>query len=885
MVSEGYSQNSTAVSLFVWVGTPPRVFHLQVHPEEAPSSIFSHSNKCSLQPGTSMNLLQRIILLFRRLYNSPPVRLTIRYVLSLYSFLVSRGRKKKGGFSASPDFSGKHSVIELPPSSTTLPGKVISTTICASRLPVENTLHPYPFGGPSVPASSQDVSAWSVHSEADAQRSSRHLLSVSRSNRSGNLDYRNRSNPHIDIPAISGHHARLSGSASRLSSRPTSFLGQGSRPASLHTISRSVSPYPSSHGSRIDINVERGPDDEEFDSMPMQTSPIQEGPPYTLAEITLEREVRQLSEVHERFRPMPPENHSRYERLVFVPDERTTYTIKPLTSSFGFEKELPTEWKKLIHPEGACYYAYQDGRYYTDANIMDDLTKDRIVTCITDFDDFTRSLGVELSLRTNTVFNLRTDEGNPDDYICEYYIADHASRSVFWLDTVDADTFSVWWEVKGVTSATHIEHAVVSQYWYHCHLFPHSYSLTVEVVDELRDILSHSICDTITSSTSTVPYSVSDLKEMMLLLNNLRSKLHLLSCSIKSCPFFSENPSTGGGVSAYSRIMYIFARLRFLHFNGQPGARLDRDQSIHYKADRLQHRRPWWMRSLSPALFSAPDLYYRILSTLWVDSLVHEAAWADFVGKMNEEWQQVILFNTVLLNANVAFLAIQSVDNSSDSPGRSPAQIASFLSIVASFGSIILGLVLARKHRAKAKDTAEDAAKFLRSWERNRLGVASLAILYSVPYALLMWGVLCFLVAFSFMCYSNSDVLIRSLMSSAWFFVAVLVLWCVTALASWDHRSNDQASFWTYVHDLLSYLLFGLWWLTDGVVAAAIKGWVLLQVRLTTVQEPQQRPVELQNIRKSSVGTVVGELWRKSSLFSRTDRKSTGDTQVTAVEP
>ena len=90
---------------------------------------------------------------------------------------------------------------------------------------------------------------------------------------------------------------------------------------------------------------------------------------------------------------------------------------------------------------------------------------------------------------------------------------------------------------------TSIEHAVVAQYWYHCHLFPHSYELTVEAVDELRDILSHCIAgisynelpfwldfnllllaDTITSATSTVPYNVTDLNEMLLLMNNLRSK-------------------------------------------------------------------------------------------------------------------------------------------------------------------------------------------------------------------------------------------------------------------------------------------------------------------------------------------------------------------------
>ncbi|KAJ3901872.1 hypothetical protein F5879DRAFT_806447, partial [Lentinula edodes] len=533
---------------------------------------------------------------------------------------------------------------------------------------------------------------------------------------------------------------------------------------------------------------------------------------------------------------------------------------------------IPMGWEKMIHPEGACYYVYQNGRYYTDANIMDSLTKDRIMVCISDFDDFIRSRGIQLSSRANTVLNLRIDEGRTDKYTCEYYIANHATRSVFWLDTVDADSFSVWWEVKGVTSSTHIEHAVASLYWYHCHLYPHSYNLSVEAVDELRDILLHCIGDTITSSTSTVPYNISDLKDMMLLLNNIRSEL----------AGSAHNISISYLCSIREPCYWWWSRLRFLHFYGEPGARLDRDQSVHYKAHH-HHRRPWWMRSLSPALFSVPDLYYGILSNLWVDGLVHEAAWADFVGKMNEEWQQLILFNTVLLNANVAFLAIQSIDNSSDSPGRSPAQIASFLSIVASFGSIILGLVLARKHRAKAKDTAEDAAKFLNSWERNRLGVASLAILYSVPYALLLWGVLCFLVAFSFMCYSNSDALVLSIMSSSWFVVAILVFWCVTALASWDRRSNDQPSFWSYVHELLSYLLFGLWWLIDGAVIMVKQGWQFLHTRPTAVQEAEQRPIELQNVRKGSMGTVV-ELWRKSSLFSGTDRKNTSDTQATAVE-
>ncbi|KAJ3788474.1 hypothetical protein GGU10DRAFT_306920 [Lentinula aff. detonsa] len=827
-----------------------------------------------------MNLLQRIVRLLRKLFNSTPVRLTIGSILALYNFLARRGRKwtvKKERTNARPDLTGKNPSFGLPTPSISPPEGVISA---ASRIP--DSLYPYPFSGRNASVSSQDISASSIHTDASAQQSSQQLQYISHTTptRTRPSDHRSRSNPHIDIPSISGQHLYISGSASRVSSRPNSLYGQtlGSRPPSFHgqlSVSRPISPYTSRHGSGSQVSIppsitiDRGPDEEGFDTAPLQTSPIQEDSPFTHLENQDEPGFKQLSELYERFCPIPPEYYPRYERSIYVPDERTTYTVKPLTYSFRLEEKIPAEWKKKIHPEGACYYVYQNGRYYTDANIMDDLTKDRIVACINDFDDFIRSRSIQLSSRTNTVFNLHTDPYDPDKYTCQYYIADHATRSVFWLDAVDAESFPVWGEVKGVTSPTHIEHAVVSLYWYHCHLFPHSYDLTIEAVDELRDILLHCICDTITSSTSTVPYSVADLKEMMILLNNLR-----------------KNPSTGGGVSAYSRIMYIFARLRFLHFHGQPAARLDRDQSVHHNADRLQNRRPWWMKCLSPALFSAPDLYYRILSNLWVDNLVHEAAWSDFVNKMNEEWQQLILFNTVLLNANVAFLAIQSIDDSSDSPGRSPEQIASFLSIVASFGSIILGLVLARKHRAKAKDTAEDAAKFLNSWERNRLGIASLAILYSVPYALLLWGVLCFLVAFSFMCYIDSDILIRSLMSSAWFVVAVLVLWCVTALASWDHRSNDQESFWSYVHELLSYLLFGLWWSIDGAFTMIANSWRLLNARQTTVQAARQQPIELQNTntRKSSVGTAVGELWRRSSLFNKADRKGTDDTQVTAVE-
>lgn len=53
---------------------------------------------------------------------------------------------------------------------------------------------------------------------------------------------------------------------------------------------------------------------------------------------------------------------------------------------------------------------------------------------------------------------------------------------------------------------------------------------------------------------------------------------------------------------------------------------------------------------------------------------------------------------TVMLNANLAFLSIQSVDVNT-LPYRSPAQISSYLSVTANIGSIVLGLLLIRHNR------------------------------------------------------------------------------------------------------------------------------------------------------------------------------------------
>ena len=59
-----------------------------------------------------------------------------------------------------------------------------------------------------------------------------------------------------------------------------------------------------------------------------------------------------------------------------------------------------------------------------------------------------------------------------------------------------------------------------------------------------------------------------------------------------------------------------------------------------------------------------------------------------------------------MLNANVAFLSIQSVDTNAGQY-RSPAQISSYCSIAASIGSVIVGLILVRKSRTKQETASQ----------------------------------------------------------------------------------------------------------------------------------------------------------------------------------
>ncbi|OAX42640.1 hypothetical protein K503DRAFT_853864 [Rhizopogon vinicolor AM-OR11-026] len=133
------------------------------------------------------------------------------------------------------------------------------------------------------------------------------------------------------------------------------------------------------------------------------------------------------------------------------------------------------------------------------------------------------------------------------------------------------------------------------------------------------------------------------------------------------------------------------------------------------------------------------------LHNIFVDMIACKSRWDAFTSKLKGQLQDSNLLATVLLNANVGFLAINTVDKG----GRSFVQLASYMSLVTSLGSIVLGLAFVSLYRTSGENTAWETATYLSKLHHKKHGLEKLAIIYNIPKALLMWGMMFFFTAFS----------------------------------------------------------------------------------------------------------------------------------------
>jgi len=155
-------------------------------------------------------------------------------------------------------------------------------------------------------------------------------------------------------------------------------------------------------------------------------------------------------------------------------------------------------------------------------------------------------------------------------------------------------------------------------------------------------------------------------------------------------------------------------------------------------------------RLLAALSFGIFSMYHSYVQKIWFDGVITNGEWDLFRGTLTSELADSNLLATVLLAANVGFLALQHTSSSETT--------ISIISTILSVASIVSGTHNATKHRIlhsrrffhpEAADTYFLAASFRGFDESLRI----LAICLALPSSLLLWSLVSFisaLAAFTF---------------------------------------------------------------------------------------------------------------------------------------
>lgn len=668
-----------------------------------------------------------------------------------------------------------------PTSSLTITGPSIATRPASIALPASRNLQPHYAGTPQASRSHGDIRTIANRHQDNWSVSSYHLSvhgpstprSGRPSSRSAPSSRRSSRAPHRHFTRDPSLDNSNPPSRSESPTPPVPRLADGVRAAHMAGISIVTSREASTHSRGSSVSFE-------FISPTPPTSS-------TLDNLFNVREIPELP-AGRNIQLYTTANLGRYEAKRVIDDFYVHHEIAPLTTHFPHSATYtdPGNWTPTTHPEGALYFYHEQKRIFTDAYMYDYDIRQEIELFAKYLDDYLQA--AELSLPSDEcdlVLEIVPAEDGEGTAWCYYYV-DHRSRTLFWLTPFDTDYLLA--EVRGVTSPAHIKLEIETQYWMHWSYFPETHGrqdLDDTLHEELSGIILHGIVDTMNSMTSTMPHSVTELSSMLTLIKKVQAGKEMNKYMI----------------CAFCRIMSNFCHWRFVHFHGQHGARLDRDQTVYSDPAR---RKTWLITLLSLVLFFAPEIHLRELGKLWVDGIIVESVWKLFISKLLNDWQEFTLFSTVLLNANVAFLTIPGVSadaNGNLYPSQSPAQIASYISIIASVGSIVVGLLLVRQNRSRNRDDPGEAAAFLHRKYSPRYRLELLAVIYSLPYALLMWAMGTFLVALLALCFDMTRLVTRLLVGVASVVIAASILWCVVygwdTADSWETNIRKSLHAWT----------------------------------------------------------------------------------------
>ncbi|TBU39006.1 hypothetical protein BD309DRAFT_994072 [Dichomitus squalens] len=302
-----------------------------------------------------------------------------------------------------------------------------------------------------------------------------------------------------------------------------------------------------------------------------------------------------------------------------------------------------------------------------------------------------------------------------------YHICHMKKRQVFWLDEVDANIF--WEDLDHrIIGIDHLGGIL------HLYIFPDKRIISQLELDDLNERLAFWAFDAASSKASTSPYTADELAQFTKMVGKIKDRKML--------------------VSGLGKLMSALLKIRFAYFHGEEHAQLNNSHGFyphHYESDSHSS----WFTILNWLSFYTAVSYYLNLNQLWIGR------------KMStNDWLAAITPATVVLAANLSFLALSSVDqNGPPFTERNLGQIVSYISLILNISNIAAATILARQHRSGHNSSFEGEPPKGGPQKKQVEELERLAVIYSIP-ATFFW-LPTFFISIAWICFHRTNQLTR----------------------------------------------------------------------------------------------------------------------------
>ncbi|KIJ63128.1 hypothetical protein HYDPIDRAFT_29817 [Hydnomerulius pinastri MD-312] len=213
-----------------------------------------------------------------------------------------------------------------------------------------------------------------------------------------------------------------------------------------------------------------------------------------------------------------------------------------------------------------------------------------------------------------------------------------------------------------------------------------------------------------------------------------------------------------------ARLMKTFTHLKFENSRCQPGAQTSGDRLINvdeHKEDVLSLS----FRLCNLVLFGSPYERAEQLRAVWVDRMLNRLRWNKLVATWSSEWVNSTAFSGVMLTVDISFMAVPMTGLSEHC--MRAIFLAISVSTICVVNSVVMSVLFRIQNQGRA-ELSDKIAAFINVMTQTSSGIAVLAVMYSLPYGLLIWGLISFGVALSFFVFPSISSVSRLMILLVW---------------------------------------------------------------------------------------------------------------------